>query len=204
MSRPTAPRHLQIAKPCSKKWDELVGDERRRYCGACEKHVYNLEVMEPDELVALVEETEGRFCGRLYRRPKELTVLTEDCPVGVRSARRRRVGGAAIAVAAAAGAAVAATVDADPARTVTMGEMEPVELHPALGKVRLNTPDPDPEPEEEVDEVGEVTEEFLYEKELLGDVVVEPEEDLDDDVGKLIQPDPRTVSAPAVDTAALD
>jgi hypothetical protein len=47
-----------------------------------------------------VRETEGRLCVRFYRR-RDGTLLTEDCPVGWRAARRRllRWGGSSLAVA---------------------------------------------------------------------------------------------------------
>lgn len=129
------------------KWEDLVGDERRRFCGACDKHVYNLETLEPEELVAIVEETEGRFCGRLYRRPKELTVMTSHCSVGIRTARRQVVGRAALAVAAVAGATYAAApADAPP---MALGVIEPAQVEPP--------PAPPPEPVVmEAFELGEI------------------------------------------------
>ena len=31
-----------IPTPCPMDWDRMPGDDRRRYCAACGKHVYNL------------------------------------------------------------------------------------------------------------------------------------------------------------------
>lgn len=94
---------LQVATPCVADWELMVGDDRKRFCKACEKFVYNLPLLEADELVDLIKSTEGKFCGRLYAR-KDGTVLTDDCPVGVAAklaaARRRRATGATAAVAA--------------------------------------------------------------------------------------------------------
>lgn len=46
----------------------------------------------------MITSTEGRICGRLYRRA-DGTLLTRDCPVGLRALRRRvaRVAGATLA-----------------------------------------------------------------------------------------------------------
>ena len=44
--------------------------------------------MDKTEAERLVVETEGRLCVRFYQR-FDGTVLTRDCPVGVRAARRR-------------------------------------------------------------------------------------------------------------------
>lgn len=94
---------LRVASPCDASWEEMAGDDRHRFCDHCEKHVYNLPMLGPEELVDLIETTEGSFCGRLYSR-KDGTVLTSDCPVGmaakVAKARRKRALGAAAAAAA--------------------------------------------------------------------------------------------------------
>ena len=69
----------------------MAGDERKRFCQQCELHVYNLASMTEQEAVQLIEETQGRLCGRIYRR-KDGTVLTQDCPVGLRAVRRKLAG----------------------------------------------------------------------------------------------------------------
>jgi hypothetical protein len=68
----------------------MRGDDRTRYCAACSKHVYNVSDLTADEAVALIRENEGHLCVRLYRR-KDGSVLTADCPVGIRSSVRRRL-----------------------------------------------------------------------------------------------------------------
>jgi len=77
---------LRIAAPCSVEWDDMSGDERARFCGKCEKHVYNVVAMTRAEAEALVREKEGKLCLQLYTRA-DGTVLTSDCPVGVRRQR---------------------------------------------------------------------------------------------------------------------
>ena len=77
---------IRIAEPCNAWWDQMQGDERVRFCGECRKNVYNLSAMSRAEAEALVFETEGRLCVRFYRR-RDGTVLTDNCPVGVRKAK---------------------------------------------------------------------------------------------------------------------
>ena len=77
---------LRIAAPCGAAWDRMEGDERVRFCGACQKNVYNLSAMSWAEAEALVFQTEGRLCVRFHRR-RDGTVLTDNCPVGLRKAR---------------------------------------------------------------------------------------------------------------------
>jgi len=69
---------LQISSPCPKSWDDLIGDDRIRYCGQCRLNVYNLAEMPKAEVEALVRSTQGRLCGRLYMRGDQ-TATTRDC-----------------------------------------------------------------------------------------------------------------------------
>jgi hypothetical protein len=80
---------LRIATPCNADWDEMAGDARVRFCGKCEKNVYNLSEMPRTEAESLVREREGRLCVRFYQR-QDGTVLTTDCPMGVRKKRLRQ------------------------------------------------------------------------------------------------------------------
>src|SRR5262245_22794664 len=81
---------LRIASPCPALWAAMRGDSRVRFCDSCSKHVYDLSGLTAVEARSLVEEAEGRVCVRLYRR-RDGTVLTADCPVGLRYAVRRRL-----------------------------------------------------------------------------------------------------------------
>src|ERR687894_3288947 len=78
----------------------MTGDERVRFCGECGLNVYNLSAMTRREAEALVTSAEGRLCVRYYRR-EDGTILTRNCPTGLR-ALRRRVAGVARATASAA------------------------------------------------------------------------------------------------------
>lgn len=93
---------IQIASPCPASWEDMQGDGRARFCLDCQKRVYDLSTLSAADAVALIERNEGSLCVRLYRR-QDGTVLTADCPVGLRAraaAKIRRVGAGATAVAA--------------------------------------------------------------------------------------------------------
>ena len=101
---------IRVASPCHAAWDEMSpvtasDGERARFCGDCEKNVYDLSAMTRVDAMALIERHEGRCCVRFYQRP-DGTVLTEDCPVGLRAAlkraERRALGGIAAGIGAAA------------------------------------------------------------------------------------------------------
>jgi hypothetical protein len=97
---------VRVAAPCPADWDSMVGDARVRFCGACARNVYNLSAMTRAEAQALLVEKEGRLCVRYFQRT-DGTLLTADCPVGIRRRRRRRrvVAAAALVASAAAMAA---------------------------------------------------------------------------------------------------
>jgi len=77
----------------------MAGDERVRHCTLCSLNVYNFAEMARDEVRDLLVRTEGRVCARLYRRA-DGTVLTRDCPTGLRALRRRASRAAAAVITA--------------------------------------------------------------------------------------------------------
>lgn len=91
---------LTIAAPCPVSWQSMDGDERVRHCGHCKLNVYNISEMSSKEASALIRDREGeRLCIRLYRR-LDGTVITNNCPVGLRWLRRAAQISAVAAVAA--------------------------------------------------------------------------------------------------------
>lgn len=60
---------LQIAKPCPKRWDEMEGDSKRRFCDHCQLHVHNLSAMSKREREAFVQRSGGRLCISYVQRP---------------------------------------------------------------------------------------------------------------------------------------
>ena len=81
-------KHVRVASPCKADWDEMMGTDRVRFCGQCSLNVYNLSAMTRDEAESLIARTEGRLCVRFYRR-NDGSILTQDCPVGLRAVQAR-------------------------------------------------------------------------------------------------------------------
>ena len=80
--------NVQVAAPCKADWNQMMGDERVRFCGACSLNVYNLSAMTKAEAETLIARTEGRLCVKFYRR-RDGSIITQDCPVGWRAIRCR-------------------------------------------------------------------------------------------------------------------
>src|SRR6059036_3559565 len=79
---------VTVAAPSAAQWDGMIGNDRVRFCGQCELNVYNLSAMSRSEAESLIARTEGRLCVRYYHR-KDGSIITQDCPVGLRALKRR-------------------------------------------------------------------------------------------------------------------
>ncbi len=87
--------HVRIASPCPMRWEHMRpvdGGQRTRHCERCQLNVHNLSDMtRPEAETFLAARVPGqRICGVFYQRP-DGTILTRDCPVGLRAARQRLV-----------------------------------------------------------------------------------------------------------------
>lgn len=79
---------IKVAAPCSAEWRFMYGDDRVRFCGQCSKNVYNLSALSREEAEDLIRRMEGHLCVRYYRR-KDGTVITDNCPVGLRAIKEK-------------------------------------------------------------------------------------------------------------------
>jgi len=119
---------VRVASPCHADWNSMTGDDQSRFCDKCAKNVYNLSAMTIEQAERLIREKEGDLCVRYYQRT-DGTVLTADCPVGVRKKRVK-------AVAFAAGMGVAAGFGLHAYQnSVVMGEMSASDTR--MGKLEV-------------------------------------------------------------------
>ncbi len=79
---------VRIAAPCSADWDQMIGTDRVRFCAQCSLNVYNLSSMTRNDAESFIARNEGRLCVRFYRRA-DGSILTRNCPVGLRAIHRR-------------------------------------------------------------------------------------------------------------------
>lgn len=91
---------IQVATPCHEPWERMTGDDRMRHCSKCALNVFNLSAMSKQEALDFVRTKQGlgRVCIRFHRR-FDGTVITQDCPVGVRKRQLRILGMATAGVA---------------------------------------------------------------------------------------------------------
>lgn len=74
---------LHVAAPCRISWDRMGGNGRVRRCGTCTRQVFNISGLGRADAEALLRDHVEGTCERYYGR-EDGTVLTADCPVGVR------------------------------------------------------------------------------------------------------------------------
>jgi hypothetical protein len=79
---------VYIKTPCTLGWDTMQGDDRVRFCGQCNLNVYNVASLSRKEAANLIKGADENLCLRLYRRP-DGTIITDNCPVGLKKMRDR-------------------------------------------------------------------------------------------------------------------
>ncbi|HEX7664730.1 MAG TPA: hypothetical protein VF407_09470, partial [Polyangiaceae bacterium] len=79
--------NVNVAAPCPASWADMQGDTDVRFCAECQKDVFNLSMMSREEAEATVAASKtASICVRFFRRD-DGTILTQDCPVGLRTQR---------------------------------------------------------------------------------------------------------------------
>ncbi len=71
---------LNIDDPCTEPWENMDGSEKKRFCGKCEKDVFNLTAHSRNEAERIVRRSGGRICIRFARLPNG-TTITSDRPL---------------------------------------------------------------------------------------------------------------------------
>ncbi len=159
-------KRIRVATPCSERWEDMSGDERVRHCARCRLNVYNVEGMTLAELQDELRRKNGELCVRIYYR-KDGTVLTRDCPVGLRKVRLR-LAASLVTAAAFAGAVLfaawrpltAAYEGPGGFRTRVLRLQEQARHWPVLGSMVKAVEPPPPSPERRA--LGKFTENQAY------------------------------------------
>jgi hypothetical protein len=89
MSRPLDV--INVARPCTADWNQMEGDEKRRFCEHCQKHVYYLGAMPEDEAERLICQRAGSMCVRFARDPETNAVMTLNYAPKKQYSRRRAI-----------------------------------------------------------------------------------------------------------------
>lgn len=80
----------KIEKPCPANWDEMQGDEKRRFCEHCQLHVHNLSAMTAKEQMTLLESRSDRVCVSYVANPNATPVSSDDTWLRLHSSKTLR------------------------------------------------------------------------------------------------------------------
>jgi hypothetical protein len=143
-------QYVRVASPCPASWDAMreVEGDRVKFCEECQKRVYNLSAMGQAEAEGILRRHEGHLCVRYYRR-RDGTILTTDCPVGLKAARelafkRKQVSLALCTLFCAALAAYRAGWMTTDALQTTTGVVAQVDVAPVVVGEMPTPPLPEP------------------------------------------------------------
>jgi hypothetical protein len=165
--------NIRIASPCRADWNDMVGDERTRACGKCEKQVFNISNLTRAEAEALIAEKHGKLCARYYQR-RDGTIILADCTIGAVAARNRKLvaaGAAALLVTGVGYKLTHRTHDLDMDAIDITASADSTDGHVA-GVVEREAPPPTP-----IERLQLVMPESVVESHpLMGDISFEPSE----------------------------
>ena len=133
---------VKVASPCPAKWDDMVGDEKKRFCLSCDKNVFNISSLTREQAEQfLMENAGGEVCVRYYQRA-DGTIMTSDCSVGVAKKQRRKV---ILAVAGAGAMALGAISAYSKSQQHMMGAIRIADVPPPVNTVEVGPPPPPPD-----------------------------------------------------------
>ena len=58
---------LKIDKPCSEDWTSMTTNNAGKFCSHCSKNVIDFTILSDNEILKIIEKTEGKLCGRLNK-----------------------------------------------------------------------------------------------------------------------------------------
>src|SRR6187551_3047761 len=76
---------VDVPDPCEVGWEDMVGDERGRFCGRCGRTVTNLSVLDGDEIAGVL--ARGDCVSFLYREDTSIITAERRVPGGTAGAK---------------------------------------------------------------------------------------------------------------------
>lgn len=120
---------IHVANPCPADWSAMSGDDAKRFCAHCQKHVHDLDAMTRDAAEALVCSSAGSLCIRYQADAEGRPAMLNYAPTKTVSRLRRWTPFAAISMAFTT-AAIALGIQwkkpATPPAMMVVGMMGPV------------------------------------------------------------------------------
>jgi len=147
MARRVTLESLTFTFRCQESWTDMDGGGAVRHCGSCDKDVFDLSALPRAEAEALLRDTEGRICVRLFRTPDGRVVTADDAPLsrpvatcGSFSSLRLKPRRRALWRRLSSGAAAAAVVLQPGACEETVGDVSEPVIQPLMGQMMMGEP----------------------------------------------------------------
>ena len=76
---------LKIADPCQENWQKMKPNEAGKFCNLCSKNVIDFSHLSDNEVIRLIEKSNGNLCGRLNQNQLNRPLIeTKSTPVNTR------------------------------------------------------------------------------------------------------------------------
>lgn len=66
---------LYIPEPCHEDWSQMTSVEKGKFCGQCQKQVYDFSTLSDAELIRFFEKRSAPICGRLHQDQLQRTMV---------------------------------------------------------------------------------------------------------------------------------
>lgn len=76
---------LELSSPCVFDWDEMIGDERERFCQKCELNVYNISAMSKKEAIEFLQNQNKENLCINYFKDTNGRIKTKETPRIIRA-----------------------------------------------------------------------------------------------------------------------
>lgn len=72
---------VNVSSACSTSWDTMSGTSQKKFCGECNKHVFDFSQMSRREADAIIEASRGNLCARITRTAEGKILTKEPIPI---------------------------------------------------------------------------------------------------------------------------
>jgi hypothetical protein len=69
---------IQIENPCEEKWDDMQNIPEGKFCDLCSKTVLDLTQKSDQEILKILDESNGRICGRIFSHQSNRNYISSE------------------------------------------------------------------------------------------------------------------------------
>lgn len=69
---------ISVPVPCPMSWSAMEGDDKVRFCGECNRHVWNFFEMTDEEILRVLRENPARVCAQIVKNAEGVLVTKSN------------------------------------------------------------------------------------------------------------------------------